>query len=110
AVQQRTSGYIWFSNPVGKEDDPLASPLYKSELASQVKVSYYNDKGQLSAYNSYDDSVKKQQFAIDQTADGVKVVYTIGKAAAPSEGIPKAISRQRMEDRILSRIDEEETR
>lgn len=110
AVQQKKNGYVWFSNPVGKNNDPLASPLYKSELASQVTISYFNDKGQLSTYNSYDDSVKKKQFTISQAADGVKVQYVIGKAAAQAGGIPKAISKKRMEEKILSKIGDEATK
>ncbi|WP_274365101.1 DUF5696 domain-containing protein [Paenibacillus thermotolerans] len=108
AVRQKKDGYVWFSNPVGKENDAIASPLFKSEMASQLTVTYYNSKGQLSTFNSYDESVRKKQFTISQTPDGINIEYVIGKVAAPTEGIPKAISKQRMEEKILSRLDDEE--
>lgn len=110
AVKDKREDYAWFSNPVGRENDKLASPLYKAEMSSQVTVSYYNEKGQLSTYNSYEESVAKKQFKIGAVDGGIKIEYVIGKMAAGMDGIPKAIGKQRMEDKILSKLKDESAR
>ena len=36
AVYVKESGDVWFSNPVGSEDDPIASGYQKKQLRSQL--------------------------------------------------------------------------
>ncbi|WP_373229828.1 DUF5696 domain-containing protein [Cohnella sp.] len=110
AVKDKRDGYIWFSNPVGRVDDPIASPLYKSELSSQVLLSYYNEKGQIYSFNSYDDSVKKNQFDMQLMDQGAKVVYRFGHVSANTEIIPAVISKERLEQRILNNLKDEKDR
>ncbi|OPA76229.1 hypothetical protein BVG16_18665 [Paenibacillus selenitireducens] len=107
AVKDKRDGYIWFSNPADREEDSLASPLYKSEMSSQLLVAYYNEKGQINTFNSYDDSVAKKQFQITSTDHGAKVVYQFGKISKSFGNIPKAISKERFEERILGQLDAE---
>ncbi|BBH20641.1 hypothetical protein Back11_19860 [Paenibacillus baekrokdamisoli] len=104
AVKEIRNGYIWFSNPPGRNEDTKASPLYKSELSAQVLVTYYNEKGQINAFNSYDDSVAKKQFEITAQANGVKIVYQIGNHVQSFANIPKAISKKRFETKIIDQI------
>jgi len=107
AVKDKRDGYVWFSNPVGRDNDSVATPLYKSEMASQIAITYYNEKGQVQTTNSFDDSVKKNQFEMQKTDKGVKIVFKFGEAADPASGIPKAISKERFEERILNKITDE---
>ncbi|MDQ0892224.1 hypothetical protein QFZ81_007312 [Paenibacillus sp. V4I9] len=110
AVKDKRDGYIWFSNPVDREKDPKASPLYKSELSSQLLVTYYNEKGQLNTFNSYDDSVKKKQFKISTVDKGIKIVYQLGNIPKDYGNIPKVIGKQRFEERILGKLTDKDTR
>jgi hypothetical protein len=110
AVKDKRDGYIWFSNPVGRSDDPIASPLYKSELSSQVILSYYNDKGQIYRFNSFDDSVKKKQFEMIKSDKGAKVVYRFGNVSTGIDIIPRVISKERFDQLILNKLKDEETR
>lgn len=110
AVKDKRDGYIWFSNPVDREKDPKASPLYKSELSSQLLVTYYNEKGQLNTFNSYDDSVKKKQFKISSVDKGIKIVYQLGYIPKDYGNIPKVIGKQRFEERILGKLTDKDTR
>lgn len=110
AVKDKRDGYIWFSNPVDREKDPKASPLYKSELSSQLLVTYYNEKGQLNTFNSYDDSVKKKQFKISSVDKGIKIVYQLGNIPKDYGNIPKVIGKQRFEERILGKLTDKDTR
>ncbi|OZB91320.1 DUF5696 domain-containing protein [Paenibacillus sp. XY044] len=110
AVKNKQDGYVWFSNPIGRGNDPIASPLYKSEMSSQVQLTYYNDKGQINQLNSFDDSVSKKQFEIQDLEKGVKVVYQIGTIHKSAEAIPQAISKERFEELILGKLKDEQTR
>lgn len=110
AVKDKRDGYVWFSNPADRDEDPIASPLYKAESASQVIVSYYNEKGQINTMNSYAESVQKGQFTLEQTGAGLKVVYELGSAAAATSNVPQRISKERMEVAILNRIEDADVR
>ncbi|RAP78020.1 DUF5696 domain-containing protein [Paenibacillus montanisoli] len=110
AVKDKRTGYVWFSNPAERANDPIASPLYKSELSSQLLLTYYNEKGQVNRLNSYDDSVSKKQVVITPTKTGAKVVYQFGKAAGGTDNIPAIISKKRFEERILAKLPDDDTR
>lgn len=110
AVKDKRDGYVWFSNPVGHGGDPIASPLYKSELSSQLLLTYYNEKGQTYSFNSFDDSVNKQQFDVQATDRGVKVVYRFGNVPAKTDNIPALIGKERFEQRILNKLADDEAR
>lgn len=107
AITIKNQQYSWFSNPINRTKDTIASPLYKSELSSQIILSYYNEKGQLHRLNSYDESVSKQQLKVevkDEASAQLKVIYTFGNAPKGDDVIPKAISKERMEQAILEKI------
>ncbi|WP_054958120.1 DUF5696 domain-containing protein [Paenibacillus dakarensis] len=110
AVKDTRDGYVWFSNPVGRDEDPLASPMYKSELSAQVLIQYYNEKGQINTFNSYDDSVAKEQFEMTAENGKVRAVYRIGNVAKSFANIPKVIGKERFENEILAKIQDEEVR
>lgn len=110
AVQEKDNGYVWFSNPPGRNEDPKASPLYKSELSAQVLLTYYNDKGQVNAFNSFDDSVAKQQFKLTQVENGIRVDYRIGNVKQSFPNIPKVIGKERFEQDILANIQDPDQR
>lgn len=110
AVQEKENGYVWFSNPPGRSEDPKASPLYQSELSAQVLLTYYNDKGQINAFNSYDDSVAKQQFKVTPAENGIRVDYRIGNVKQSFPNIPKIIGKDRFEQDILAKIQDPDQR
>lgn len=109
AVLDRASDTLWHSNPQDLQSIEKLSPLYRSLLSSQVKLSYYNDKGQVSTFNSYDDSVSKQQFEIGRVDQGVKVTYTLGNVIKGLDVIPLIISEKRFKEKILDQIEDEAT-
>ncbi|WP_152394178.1 DUF5696 domain-containing protein [Paenibacillus guangzhouensis] len=110
AVKDKRDGYIWFSNPVDRDQDPIASPLYKSEMSAQLLVAYYNGKGQINTFNSFDDSVNKKQFKITNVDQGVKIIYQLGKISKSFANIPQKISKQRFDDMILSKLPDQDAR
>ncbi|MGN7355848.1 DUF5696 domain-containing protein [Paenibacillus sp. SAF-054] len=110
AVQEKGNGYIWFSNPPGRSDDEQASPLYQSEMSAQVLLTYYNEKGQINAFNSYDDSVAKKQFKMTPVDQGIRVEYHLGNMASSFANIPKVVGKERFEKEILDRIKDADQR
>jgi hypothetical protein len=110
AVLDRASGEMWHSNPQDLESAGQITPLYRSLLSSQLRLSYYNEKGQVSTFNSYDDSVAKGQFEIGLTEQGVKVTYVLGNVIKGLDVIPLMISEKRFQEEILNKIEDEETR
>ncbi|OXS61232.1 hypothetical protein B1A99_06880 [Cohnella sp. CIP 111063] len=110
AVREKRSGRLWSSNPPDREEDPIAASVNKAELASQLIVSYYNDRGHESFINNVSESVAKGQFEIVPTANGVRVVYEIGSSDKGLGAIPKAVGKTRFEERILGQIEDDSVR
>ncbi len=75
----------------------------KNKLLSQILVSY-NDNGTAKEYSSYADAAKLGQIVIKDIKSGVRVEYTIGRANA-NYLVPRMISKERLEEEILSNID-----
>ena len=106
AIKVKDTGHIWFSNPVDRESDTVPSGENKAILNSQVSVSYFHLTGQTSRMHS-DASVRNKQFEIEPIDDGVKVIYTLGDTSKGIEMIPKRITKERFEEVILSKIDDD---
>ncbi|CAM4016241.1 DUF5696 domain-containing protein [Paenibacillus alkaliterrae] len=107
AILDRASNEMWYSNPQDLKSNEKLTPLYQSLLSSQVKLSYYNEKGQVSTFNSFDDSVKKNQFEIGKVDQGVKVTYTLGNVIKGLDVIPLAISEKRFQEEIIEKVEDE---
>lgn len=110
AVLDRASNEMWYSNPQDLKSNEKITPLYQSLLASQLKLSYFNEKGQVSTFNSFDDSVSKGQFEIGKVDKGVKVTYTLGTVVKGLDFIPLAISEKRFNEEIIQKIEDEKTK
>ena len=96
AVCVKESGDVWFSNPVGSEDDPIASGYQKKQLRSQLSVRYYNENVQEATMDSYSDCVEEGNFETEFSDDGLTVTYTLGEAAKKYL-LPEVISVERLE-------------
>ncbi|MFD0712737.1 DUF5696 domain-containing protein [Paenibacillus sp. GCM10027626] len=108
AVRHKESGRLWYSNPAGREADPIASAGHKERLSSLFSLSYLLDTGQEQEYDSYADSVALGQFEAEPIENGVKVTYTVGKVVRGIESIPRVLSRSRFEERIIGRLTDEQ--
>lgn len=74
-------------------------------LRSQIQLTYANDSSQISTMNSYTDGVELEQYTWENIDGGIKVIYDIGKRAKVYL-IPKVITKSRMEEKILSKLDD----
>ena len=108
AVKEKDNGYIWYSNPMDRANDPGASPEGKSYLSTQIAVKFFDSKGKSAQFDSYKDSVNEEQYTFEKVENGFKVVYTIGKEAKGVEQIPEKISKERFHTLILDKLSEDD--
>lgn len=95
-VYDKAGDNYWYTNPADVEADTFATNYYKRLMKSQLSVTFYNDQVQSQTMDSYNDCIMNSSFLIEDEEDGVKVVYSIGKAASMLI-IPDVISKDRME-------------
>lgn len=97
AVEDITSGKVWYSNPQDRDTDSVANGANKSRLGSQIMVQYYTPNGQQVTKDNYLDSIAHGQFEIELLEDGVKISYIIGEK--PAEYLhPLAITEARFQE------------
>lgn len=106
AVLDKRSGNIWRSNPADRDSDPIASGEKKDLLSAQLIVDFNNEFGQLNQTNSYVDSVAHEQVDYELLPDGIKIYYKFGTVKKTLEDLPKYISKERFEERILNKTDD----
>ncbi|MCQ6559009.1 DUF5696 domain-containing protein [Paenibacillus mendelii] len=105
AVLDKQSGQIWRSNPDSSEDK-LATPYLKGKLSSQISFVYLTKNGQNKDYDSYNNSIKYKQFDIVPTDKDVTVTYRFGNPEKGIEAIPRVVSKERFEERLLKRLED----
>lgn len=106
AVRDRKSGKLWRSNPEGREQDAKASAFEKERLSSQFTIDFRDAIGTLFTFNNFAESVRRGQFKAESVDGGIRVTYTLGDLSLGIDALPKKISRQRLEEKVLSKLDE----
>lgn len=108
AVLNKRSGKVWRSNPADRETDAKASSFEKEELSSQLSVTYRDTYGRTSTFSNFAQSVARKQFKAEKIEGGIRISYTLGDMSLGVEALPRLISKQRFEEKILSKLDEKE--
>lgn len=106
AVLDKRSGQIWYSNPVARAQDTKASPYEVEVLSSQLTVSFRDTQGTIDSYPNFAQSIGKQQFTAESIDNGVRVTYTLGDMSLGIDAMPKYISKERLTDKVLSKLDD----
>ena len=78
-VKVKKTGKIWYSNPVGAEEDPLALATEQANMKSTLLMSYSQQAGLETIYNNYEYSIEKGIYEIEPKEDEIRVKYSIGK-------------------------------
>lgn len=108
AIKDKSSGYIWYTNPPDREQDAIATGVNKGKLSSQISITYYTPTAQRQQMDNFNDSIVHNQFEVLKINNGVKITYTIGKVQKLLL-VPQAISAERFEQ-ILDKVAEESDR
>lgn len=80
AVENKQSGYIWWSTPYDYETDPIAQPVQKNLMASTLSYKPYDaTNGTLSNTTtfSYDASVKRSNYTCEKIDNGVRFEFEL---------------------------------
>jgi len=105
AVRVRDTGAVWFSNPHGRNtDEKIAKGAAKDRLSAQFSLTYFSTRGELKILDSYNDSVKLQQFRAIDIEDGLRVEYTLGKEWNDEAFLPVIMREESFEELILSNM------
>ena len=78
SLEVKDSGKIWYSNPEGGADDPLALTAEKGRLQATMLMSYSVTTGLESKMDNYEYSIKNGIYEIEAGEDYVRVNYSIG--------------------------------
>ncbi|MDR1892778.1 MAG: DUF5696 domain-containing protein [Oscillospiraceae bacterium] len=106
ALDKRT-GKFWRSNPENRAEDAIAIPSVKNNLASQF-ILYYFDGESLTAIDSFSQSVALGQHTASINGDTLTVRYRVGQEQFQEDWLPLLISRERMEEKVLDKLEEED--
>lgn len=106
AVVVRANGKVWRSSPLDRDADPLAVPAEKERMASPMIVSFRDQQGTLREYTAAGYSIDHEQFTLEKIADGVRITYRLEEASSGIDALPKFITKERFEERILRHLDE----
>lgn len=82
-VVEKSSGNIWYSNPVDRQDAQL--PVRKPLINSQIHVKFFNVEKKEPVdqeFNNYGDSIAKGCMEYEKLADGSGVKFRFGFPAA----------------------------
>ncbi len=107
AVLDKKSGKVWRSNPENRNEDAKASPYEKELLSSQLTLNFRDNIGTLSTYTNFARAISNKQFTTESIENGLRITYTLGDASLGIDALPKLISKQRMEEKILSKLDDQ---
>lgn len=102
AVEDIETKKVWFTNP--QERHKTASGLALQRLSSQFTIVHDPDGVQKQNYRY---SVAYDQFSISSIENGVRVDYTIVEEWKPEHYVPRMISQVRMEELLLSAVENE---
>ena len=108
AVMDRRSGHMWYSNPTERDEDGKASPFEKEMMSSQFSIRFRDSLTNQLSFMSFADSVAKGQFVLESIDNGVRITYSLGDMSLGVEAMPKYISVARFEEKVLSKLSEEE--
>ncbi|WP_274361293.1 DUF5696 domain-containing protein [Paenibacillus thermotolerans] len=105
AVMDKKSRKVWRSNPENRNEDSLASPFEKESLSSQLVITYRNSMGTIYTFSNFAQSINRGQFQAESIENGIRITYTLGDLSLGIDALPKLISKQRMEEKVLSKLD-----
>lgn len=107
-IYVKSTGQILLTNPydVGSTS---ASEAVKSNLLSQIILTYSDNTGTLVDFNSYTDAASNGQIKMKVTRSGLRVDYTLGKEQSKYL-VPREIERSSFEENILSYFEDPNSR
>lgn len=106
AVVDKRNGQITYSNPLGADNDEIASTTNKNYLKSQLILDYFNTSRTEGTFDSFSYCTSRGQLEVESIKDGIRFIYTLGDLESTTGIVPQYISREAL-DRVLAALDDE---
>ncbi|MBR3813200.1 MAG: hypothetical protein IKK38_04940 [Spirochaetaceae bacterium] len=78
SVTQKSTGHVWYSNPVDSQNDKFALQKEKDNMRSPFLLKYSTINGVDTSYDFFNYSISKEAYRIKQTGDEITIDYSIG--------------------------------
>jgi hypothetical protein len=102
AIKQKSTGDVWYSNPVDLDKDTLAQGSSRFRLMSQLDIIAYDSQGQRKNYDNYTNSINKDQYKVERTSNGLKYTFTFGSKKKVDVLVPSQLGKIRFEEKFLN--------
>ena len=96
-VTDKRNGAVWESSPSGIDKDPIAQPVEKNRLQSELTLIYSISTGMETLLTSQEYSVVNQVYEIVPEENAVKANFSVGRISRTFK-IPTAITEERFEE------------
>lgn len=94
-ITKKSTGYVWYSNPQGIDEDTVALKEDKNNLNSTALITYSTENGVNTLFNNFSYSINRDIYEIESGEDYVKVLYSLGNRSKTFV-IPNALPSSRM--------------
>ena len=109
SVYDKQNKNYWRSNPTAEQAaQSQGLGTVKSEMKSQILLTYYNDKDLLQYFNSFEHCVQQGNISIGSIENGVAVTYKIGETDIDITMLPAAVPKDKFESLVLSKLSDGE--
>ncbi|MBP3388656.1 MAG: hypothetical protein J6K98_02145 [Clostridia bacterium] len=109
-VTDRLTGRVWSTNQEEPDMDAVALSDTIDLLKAQLQLEYYDKNGNWGTMNSYTDCVANEQYTLHAIPNGLAVTYSFGNLARTVDDIPQKMTGSRFEEKLLSKLSEEDRR
>ncbi len=117
AVKNVETGDTWFSTPYNYKtdfnsmDDLTVSDDVKAQMASLLRLTYYDTSQRVLYMNSYKDCItkKKPQFTTQPMENGIRLNLQLG-LVMDEILLPEAAEAARFEEKVISKLNEKDAR
>ncbi len=107
-VTDKRNGAVWESSPAGAASDPIAQPVEKNRLQSELTLIYSISTGMDTLLTSHEYSVTNQVYEVVPEENAVSVNFSVGRISRTFR-IPTAITEERM-DSFLAKMAKKDSR
>lgn len=102
----KSSGKVWYSNPVDVANDTAALAADKEMLQSTLNVTHSVQSGLETIYNNYRYSIVNGLYEIEEGADYIRIDYSLGDVER--EYIIPPVATKEVFDEWLSKMDQKD--